>query len=188
MRTLLVVDVQNDFIEGGALGVAGGTRLAEDLDAYLTLRADFRYDRVMASRDVHKPDTSNGGHFSPEPDFNVSFPTHCVSGTPGAEYAFRNLHHVHVNIVKGWDEPAFSALEGVTGQNDRVSDLRWYGDDVHVCGIATDFCVVATVMDLLGAGANVTLLADLCAGVSEDASDVAIGRMVRAGANVAHVL
>lgn len=193
MRTLLVVDVQYDFCEGGALGVEGGLRLAEDLDKFLGRHAGFRYDRVIASRDVHRSDTDNGGHFSDNPDFSVSFPPHCVEGTGGADYAFDLTHLVTHHVVKGNDVPAFSLVEGVVVGNPddpaSPSDLLRFGDKIDVCGIATDFCVRATVLDLLRAGhRDVTVLADLVRGVTPAGSRDALGEMVLAGANVAHVL
>src|SRR6478752_8383751 len=100
-KALFIVDVQNDFTEGGALGVAGGAAVAEGITAFLREHADD-YEVIVASRDWHDADNDNGGHFATddEPDFVQSWPRHCVAGTPGADYhpAFdtsRVTFHVH---------------------------------------------------------------------------------------------
>lgn len=85
VRALLIVDVQNDFTEGGALGVDGGDAVAEGISVHLAERG-CEYALVIASRDWHDADNDNGGHFSAEPDFVDTWPVHCVAGTFGAEY------------------------------------------------------------------------------------------------------
>src|SRR5689334_18459113 len=88
-RALLVVDVQNDFCEGGSLAVAGGLEVGTRISEHLAAHAGD-YDLVVASRDWHTPGSTNQGHFAAdgeEPDFTTTWPVHCVAGTPGAEYA-----------------------------------------------------------------------------------------------------
>jgi len=82
-RALLIVDVQNDFTEGGALAVPGGDAVAAAVSAYLASHA-HDYEVVVASRDWHDADGDNGGHFSATPDYTDSWPVHCVAGTAGA--------------------------------------------------------------------------------------------------------
>src|SRR5436305_12355119 len=77
---LIVVDVQNDFCEGGSLGLPGGAAVAE---AISQRAAEGGYDHVVATRDYH---VDPGDHFSETPDFNTSWPRHCVAGTPGASF------------------------------------------------------------------------------------------------------
>ena len=84
-KALLIVDVQNDFTEGGALGVTGGDAVAEGISSYLAAHAGD-YDAVVASRDWHDADNDNGGHFSESPDFVDSWPVHCVADTEGAAF------------------------------------------------------------------------------------------------------
>ena len=86
-RALFIIDVQNDFTEGGALGVEGGAAVAAHVTEYLAEHGEG-YDLIVASRDWHDPDHDNGGHFATdvEPDFVTTWPEHCVAGTPGAEY------------------------------------------------------------------------------------------------------
>lgn len=185
-RALLIVDVQNDFVEGGSLGVAGGTGVARAITAYLAARAE-RYVAVVASRDWHDPHTSNGGHFAPpgdEPDFDISWPAHCVAGTRGAEYVdeldqSRITHHV----TKGMGEPAYSAFQGGDGSgrtlDELLSGLRVAG--VDVAGIATDYCVRATCLDARIQGLDVRMLDDLVAGVAPESTDRALREMAHAG-------
>ena len=86
-RALLIVDVQNDFTEGGALAVAGGDDVASAVSDFLALHAS-EYDVIVASRDWHDAEGDNGGHFATDaaPDFAGTWPVHCVAGTEGAEY------------------------------------------------------------------------------------------------------
>src|SRR4051794_31984139 len=104
-RALLVIDVQNDFTEGGALGVAGGAAVAEGISGYLAGSTDV-YDVVIASRDWHDGEGDNGGHFATTapPDFVDTWPPHCVAGTAGAEYhpaLDTSLIDVHVRKGQG---------------------------------------------------------------------------------------
>ena len=108
MRGLLIVDVQNDFTEGGALGVDGGTEVARGITRYLHDRASD-YDVVIASRDWHDPDNDNGGHFATgdEPNFVDTWPAHCVAGTFGAEYHPElDIAQIDIHVKKGQGEPA----------------------------------------------------------------------------------
>lgn len=183
MTTLIVVDVQADFCEGGPLACKAGWRTARKISRWI---ASNPYDSVIASRDWHDPDSSNGGHISDEPDFVDTWPQHCVRGTEGSEYAFTNDKQVPItHVVKGLGVPAYSVMEGSYADGfGNVSDLSWDGVDIEVCGIATDYCVKATVLDFLEAGANVTVLEDLCAPVSYEGHEAAIKEMQEAGATI----
>lgn len=199
-RALIIVDVQNDFTEGGALGVDGGGAVAKGVTDLL---ADSGYDLVVASRDWHDADNDNGGHFGPEPDFTTTWPAHCVAGSPGAEYhPALAADAVDVHIRKGQGVPAYSAFEGtaadaitsVTG-DDSTSDaapanlsqvLTAHGvDEVDVAGIATDYCVRATVLDAISDGRKVRVLTGLVAGVAPESSEQALKDMAEAGAELA---
>src|SRR5690606_41827957 len=109
MRALLVVDVQNDFCEGGSLAVEGGSRVASDITRFLQARGDD-YAHIVATRDHH---VDPGDHFSPEPDFVDSWPPHCRAGTPGADFhpelATERFEAV---FSKGDDDAASSSFEG----------------------------------------------------------------------------
>ncbi len=186
-KALFIVDVQNDFTEGGALAVSGGDEVARRITAYLRARAGD-YAVIVASRDWHDADHDNGGHFHPEPDFVDSWPVHCVSGTAGAEYdpeldTAAVTHHVK----KGQGIPAYSLFEGTTDDGERVSELieRHGILDVDVVGLATDHCVRASALDALAHGRRVRILSDLVAGVGAASSSAALAELQGAGAEVA---
>jgi nicotinamidase/pyrazinamidase len=187
-RALLVIDVQNDFTEGGALGVDGGAAAAEAITDYLRAHPD-RYDVVFASRDWHHGDDDNGGHFATdaEPDFVTTWPPHCVSGTPGAEYhPALDASLVDVHVKKGQGVPAYSIFEGTTEDGASFpAELDRLGvTDVDVVGIATDYCVRASALDALAAGRRVTVLEDLVAAVDPVTGAQALVDLASAGAAV----
>ncbi len=187
---LFIIDVQNDFTEGGALGVDGGAAVAAGI-ARLLLEHPGQYDHVFASRDWHDGDNDNGGHFSASPDFVDSWPVHCVSGTVGAEYhaalepAFGNGIDV-IHVKKGQGQPAYSIFEGTTDGGETVQEAleRLGVTGIDVVGIATDYCVLASAVDALAAGYDVRVLTDLVAGVAPQSSTAALQRLATSGAIV----
>ncbi|AMM21763.1 nicotinamidase [Frondihabitans sp. PAMC 28766] len=187
-RGLLIVDVQNDFTEGGALGVDGGAAIASGVTSLLQASAGT-YALVMASRDWHAQTGDNGGHFATmsDPDYVTSWPVHCVEGTPGAAYhPALAVDAIDVNVKKGHGEPAYSLFEGLTDDGRTPADaLRTAGiDEVDVVGIATDHCVRATALDAVHGGLRVRVLSDLVAGVSPEASATALDELRAAGVRV----
>ena len=186
-KALFIVDVQNDFTEGGALGVDGGDAVAERITRFLEAHAS-EYAVIIASRDWHDGDNDNGGHFSSEPDFVDSWPPHCVSGTPGAEYdpgldTTAITHHVK----KGQGKPAYSAFEGSTDDGVTVAHLlEEFGvTEADVTGLTTDYCVRTTALDAIEHGRRVRLFTDLIAGVAEASSEAALAELAHAGAELA---
>ncbi|GAB3633940.1 bifunctional pyrazinamidase/nicotinamidase [Microbacterium shaanxiense] len=185
-RALLIVDVQNDFTEGGALAVVGGDAVASAVSSYLTAQA-ARYDVIVASRDWHEGDSDNGGHFAGDPDYVDTWPEHCVAETPGADYdelfvTDAVTHHVY----KGQGKPAYSMFEGATQEGSSVAAVL-SGRGVlsaDVVGLATDHCVRATVLDAIAHGVNVRVLTDLVAGVGAESSEAALAEMAHAGAEL----
>jgi nicotinamidase/pyrazinamidase len=177
-RALLIVDVQNDFTEGGALGVDGGAAVAQRITDHLAAhRGD--YALIAASRDWHDGDNDNGGHFATEaaPDFTVTWPVHCVAGTPGAEYhPALDASAIDVHVKKGQGRPAYSAFQGVTDDGRSLAEvLAERGvTDLDVVGIATDYCVRASALDALESGERVRVLTDLVAGVAPASSAAAL--------------
>ncbi|GAA3644081.1 bifunctional pyrazinamidase/nicotinamidase [Microbacterium awajiense] len=184
-KALFIVDVQNDFTEGGALGVEGGDAVAAAISQYLADHAD-EYALIVASRDWHDGDNDNGGHFADgEPDFIDSWPVHCVGGTQGAEYdAGLDTAAVTHHVKKGQGEPAYSLFEGVDDEGRTVSELlEQHGVlEIDVTGIATDYCVRASALDALAHGRRVRVLTDLIAGVAAESSDAALAELAHAGA------
>ena len=185
-KALFIVDVQNDFTEGGALGVDGGDAVAERITRFLEAHAG-EYAVIVASRDWHDGDNDNGGHFHPEPDFVDSWPVHCVSGTEGAEYdpgldTAAVTHHVK----KGQGVPAYSLFEGMTDEGVTVAHLlEEHGVvDVDVTGLATDYCVRASALDAIEHGRHVRILTDLVAGVAPESSEASLVELAHAGAEL----
>ncbi|KZE91755.1 isochorismatase family protein [Microbacterium sp. TNHR37B] len=186
-RALFIVDVQNDFTEGGALGVDGGDAVAVGVSRFLVAHRDD-YALVIASRDWHDGDNDNGGHFADgQPDFVDSWPVHCVAGTEGAEYdPGLDTSAVTHHVKKGQGVPAYSLFEGVTDDGETVADLLTaHGvTDVDVTGIATDYCVRASALDAIAHGRHVRVLTDLVAGVAPDSSDAALAELAHSGAEL----
>jgi len=188
-RALFIIDVQNDFTEGGALGVDGGAAVAAGITAHLAEHPG-RYSHVIASRDWHDGGNDNGGHFATAaaPDFVDSWPVHCVAGTPGAEYhPALDTAAIDVHIRKGQGKPAYSIFEGTTDDDRTVAEvIDGLGiDEIDVVGIATDYCVRASALDALAAGRRVTVITDLVAGVAEASSAAALEELETAGASLA---
>lgn len=187
-RALFIVDVQNDFTEGGALGVEGGDAVARGISQFLVTHAED-YAVVIASRDWHDADNDNGGHFATgEPDFVDTWPVHCVAGTEGAEYdPGLDTAPVTHHVKKGQGRPAYSLFEGTTDEGETVAHLLdAHGVvDVDVTGIATDYCVRASALDAIEHGRHVRVLTDLVAGVASESSEAALAELAHAGAELA---
>lgn len=186
---LLIIDVQNDFCEGGSLACQGGAQVAQDVTNYLKSNAS-KYDLVVASRDWHDAENSNGGHFAmqgQEPDWVNSWPVHCVAGTQGAEY-HPNLDSslIDIHVQKGQGKPAYSLFEGTTPEGLPILEvLKESGvTSVDVCGIATDYCVRASALDARKLGLEVQVLSNLITGVAPDSSDAALRELVSSGCKV----
>jgi nicotinamidase/pyrazinamidase len=180
----MIIDVQNDFTEGGALAVAGGTRVAQGISRLL--HESPSYDVVIASRDWHDAEGDNGGHFAlaQDPDFVVTWPVHCVAETPGAAYhPDLDAGAIDVHVIKGMGRPAYSLFEGVTASGEEVVPMldRLGIDEVDVVGLATDYCVRASALDALAAGRAVRVLDDLVAGVAPESSRAALDEIRQAG-------
>ncbi len=179
---LIVVDVQKDFTEGGALGVTGGAQVAADVTAYVADHASA-YDFIVATRDMH---IDPGAHFSDNPDFVDSWPVHCVVGTGGAEF-HPDLQLTRVDAVfdKGNYEAAYSGFEGSTDGVPLDEWLRERGvERVDVVGIATDYCVRATALDAVREGLRTRVLVDLTAGVAPESTERALSEFADAGITV----
>lgn len=178
MRALVIVDVQNDFCEGGSLAVAGGASVACAITALIT--GDHGYDHIVATKDFH---IDPGDHFSDHPDYISSWPRHCVARTPGAEL-HPDLDNAAIEAVflKGAYAAAYSGFEGTADGVGLADWLRSRGiGEVDVVGIATDYCVRATAMDAAASGFTTRVLVDLTAGVAADSTAAALAAMRGAG-------
>ncbi|GAB3564670.1 isochorismatase family protein [Spelaeicoccus albus] len=206
-RALVVVDVQNDFCEGGALGVDGGSGAAARI---AELVAGGGYDRVAATKDWH---IDPGAHFSDDPDYVTSWPVHCRAGTPGADFheALADARFDAV-FLKGQYSDGYSGFDAAAASADVGG--RWAEDDaapagavnaepadtgpaeagipplagwlagadvVDVVGLATDHCVRATALDAVRHDFRVRVLLQYCAGVSPATIDAALAELKSAG-------
>jgi nicotinamidase/pyrazinamidase len=181
VRALIIVDVQNDFCEGGSLAVSGGASVAGRISDLLAT-AGFEY--VVATQDYH---IDPGSHFSSHPDYAATWPPHCVADTAGAEF-HPNLDTEAIEAVfrKGAHEAAYSGFEGTSGDGTGLAEwLRECGiDSVDIVGIATDYCVRATALDSVALGFETQVLLGLTAGVAADSSERAVSEMRAAGVRV----
>jgi nicotinamidase/pyrazinamidase len=177
---LIVVDVQNDFCEGGSLAVTGGAAVAAGIGG---LAGSGGYDHVIASRDVH---VDPGNHFGDTPDYVTSWPVHCVTGTPGASFhPALDVTPIEAVFDKGAYTSAYSGFEG-SDRGETGTPLReWLHargvEHLHVVGLATDHCVRATALDAARHGFTTTVLLEHCAGVAPDTTARALDEMRAAG-------
>lgn len=189
-RALIVVDVQNDFCEGGSLAVAGGAEVAHRIGQLL---------HHWTEQDVHAPDYAAavatqdhhidpGDHFSDAPDFHDSWPPHCVVGTDGVAF-HPNLDPQPFDAIfrKGEYVAAYSGFEGTNQAGTGLAPWLRSREitDVDVCGLATDHCVRATALDARREGFGVRLLTDLCAGVAPETTANALRELDGAGVRMA---
>jgi nicotinamidase/pyrazinamidase len=179
----IIVDVQNDFCEGGSLAVEGGGEVARRISQHVGPRRDD-YVAVVATRDYHE---DPGDHFSDDPDFVHSWPAHCVVGTAGASF-HPDLDIVTVDEVftKGRHDAAYSGFEGVDRRSAPLADFLRQHDvgRVEIGGLATDHCVKATALDAAREGFDTVVLRDLTAGVAEQTTRAAIDEMRDAGVTI----
>ena len=181
-KALIIVDVQNDFCEGGSLAVPGGAEVAFRVGELLHRwqqadEPDREYDVIVATRDHH---IDPGDHFSDDPDFVESWPVHCVVGTEGAAF-HPNLDPQPFDAIflKGEHEAAYSGFEGKEPGGATLTQwLRTHGvTAVDVCGIATDYCVRATALDAQRDGFATRVLTEYVAGVAPTTTDSALVEM-----------
>jgi nicotinamidase/pyrazinamidase len=205
-RALIIVDVQNDFCEGGSLAVQGGAAVAGAISEYVDAHHN-EFDHIVATQDWH---IDPGSHFSDTPDFKDSWPPHCVAGTRGAElHPDLDTEYIQAYFQKGQYAAAYSGFEGLLVPEDAVptgerqpggADTSRFApdedaiglddwlqshdvEDVVVVGIATDYCVRATSLDAVQAGYSVTVIRSLTAGIAEDLEE-AVAEMELGGVDV----
>ena len=178
-RALIVVDVQNDFCEGGSLAVAGGASVASSISGLLADGGPW--DHVVATKDYH---IDPGAHFGNPPDYVDSWPVHCVVGTAGVDFhPDLMVDRVEAVFTKGEHAAAYSGFEGSAESG--VGLAAWLRErgvtEVDVVGIATDHCVRATALDAAREGFQTTVLLDHTAGVARSTVDTALASLEAAG-------
>jgi nicotinamidase/pyrazinamidase len=178
-RALVVVDVQNDFCEGGSLAVSGGAAVAAAITEHVRTSAG-EYAHVVATRDHH---IDPGSHFAEQPDFLDSWPAHCVVGTGGVElHPALDREPLEAIFDKGEHAAAYSGFEARAAGTPLADWLRERGvDAVDVVGIATDHCVRATALDAVAEGFRTRVLLGLTAGVADGTTEAALEQLRTAG-------
>ncbi len=181
-RALVIVDVQNDFCEGGSLAVTGGAAVAEAISSWVLEQRD-RYAAVVATADWHE---DPGPHFGDPPDYVDSWPVHCLAGTVGADFhpaIAGTVEGSDAVFRKGRDRAAYSGFEGSTPSGAGLADWLQQRriEAVDVVGIATDHCVRATALDAVAEGLRARVLLDLTAGVARATTEQALEQLRDAG-------
>lgn len=193
-RALLIIDVQNDFCEGGSLAVTGGAAVAAGIAADLAARSGD-YLHIVTTQDWH---IDPGTHFSDAPDFVDSWPVHCVAGTAGADLhpnLAPALDHVGARFRKGRFAAAYSGFEArlaTEGEAVESASGALLGDwlstagvtAVDIVGIATDFCVRATALDAVAQGLDTTVILPLTAAVHRESVAEVVAGLQAAGVTV----
>lgn len=153
-RALIVVDIQRDFCEGGALACEGGLAVAEKVKSYID-SGQRQYDQYVASADWH---ISPGEHFE-------KWPVHCVAGSVGAEFVppLNDADLFDHIVFKGEFSDGYSAFESYLDEFLKAKEIT----HVDVVGIAGDFCVKATALDAVNLGYETSVIRDLVANVKE---------------------
>lgn len=182
-NALLIVDLQNDFLPGGALSVPHGDEIIPVVNALAALP----FDTVVASRDSHPadhasfasryPDKEPGGTVSIEGYEQILWPDHCVESTPGAQFAGGwDLSRVNQEFLKGVDRAHDSYSAFFDNHHKRGTGLHDYLQeqditDLYVVGLATDYCVRYTVEDACKLGYRVHVVTDGCRGIDLEEND-----------------
>ena len=185
-NTLIIVDVQNDFCEGGSLAVTGGIAVSERIKK---LVEQTKYDVIIATRDWH---INPGTHWAETPDYVDTWPVHCEAGTEGAELrpaikeALEATKSYVYYVNKGQYKAAYSGFEGATEDDKTISQILFVHNvySVDVVGIATDHCVKATASDSFDNGFSTTVLTNYIAGVGEDTSKAALQLLEEKGITI----
>ncbi|GAA2030200.1 isochorismatase family protein [Yaniella flava] len=207
MHALIIVDIQQDFCEGGTLAVEGGAQTAALVTEYIN-QCGHKFDVIATTRDWH---IDPGPHFSQTPDFENTWPVHCVAGTQGAElHEDLDTESVVAEFLKGQYNDGYSGFDAVLGEPDMIrsqdgmagpygataaaaaaSDdnaitlddwLREHDvEQITIVGLATDHCVRATAVDACDAGYEVKVVTNLTAGVSEATIDAGLDEMEDVG-------
>jgi nicotinamidase/pyrazinamidase len=184
VRGLIVVDIQNDFCEGGSLEVSGGGEVARRVSRFLAEHGS-EYASVIVSRDWH---IDPNDHFAASPDYVDTWPVHCVAGGEGASFhPDLDLTVVDTIVSKGAYEAAYSAFDGTDEAGRPLYELLLGRGitEVDVVGIATDHCVRATALDAARAGLATRVLLSLCVGVAPETTAVALTQLASAGVELA---
>jgi nicotinamidase/pyrazinamidase len=197
MDALLVVDVQNDFLPGGALAVPEGDKVIPVINRLLD-----GFDLILATQDWHPANhasfaANHPGHKPGEViDLNgipqVLWPVHCVQGTSGAAFSTQLRTDRFARVFQKGIDPEIDSYSGFfdngrkrsTGLSEYLRDRKV--DELFICGLATDYCVKFSALDSISAGIRTRVIVDACRGVNLRPGDsaAAIAEMREAGAKI----
>ena len=184
-RALLVIDVQNDFCEGGSLAVDGGAAVAASITELLADASNAdRWHSVVVTRDWHVDPGDHWATGDDAPNFVDTWPVHCKADTHGAKFHADLQIEPDEIFSKGRTAACYSGFEG-SADSDNTTLEAWLKQRnvtaVDVVGLATDHCVRATALDAVTAGFDTAVLLAHCAGVAAETTADALVEMANAG-------
>jgi nicotinamidase/pyrazinamidase len=183
-NALLVVDLQNDFLEGGSIPVPGGTQVAAQVSRHIRhFRSEYAF--VVATRDVHEDPAD---HFSDKPDYITTWPKHGLIGSRGATLCTPIFNLVREKIIqvvvdKGRHAGAASAFEAQDVRGHMLVDVlrEQRVDHIDICGLITEYCIRESALDARKHEFQVRVLVNLCGAASPDNAQRAFEDMKTAG-------
>lgn len=196
MKTLIIVDVQQDFLPGGSLGVPHGDEIVPVINELIS-----SFDHILATKDWHPKghisfasshDKPVGALIQVYGSHQILWPDHCVQDTPDADFA-KGLETGRIESVfkKGVDPKVDSYSAFFDHSKKRSTGLEAYLREhrlnrLYFVGLATDYCVLYSVLDALNLGFNVTVVRDACRAINLDPNDEekSISAMKLAGAKI----
>jgi nicotinamidase/pyrazinamidase len=193
MKALLIVDIQNDFLEEGALGVTGGNKIID-----LINQLQDQFELIVASKDWHPKNHISFASTHQKQVFDVVtvdgepqvlWPPHCIQDTHGAEFSPKlNVERIEKVFFKGVDPLTDSYSAFFDNKRERQTGLALYlklrkVDEIFIVGLTTDYCVRYSALDAVSLGLKVTVYLDACVGVNLHPGDEekALSEMERAG-------
>lgn len=180
---LVIVDVQNDFCEGGALPVSGGNAVAEAIADFVET-SGHNYNLILFTADWHtSPPSSNGAPVPDSPDFIDPWPAHCIKNTRGAAFhdAIGRIPKYREDIFRKSQEHAnYSGLHGINSNGDTLAEVLKFSEIKHVdiVGIAGEFCIKYTALDCVAEGFVVSVLPRMVASIGGAATTAAVVQII----------
>ncbi len=198
MKTLIITDVQQDFLPGGALGVPKGDEIISVINGFIPY-----FERVVATKDWHPPEHVSfaskhgkrvGEFIQVQGGAQILWPDHCVQDSAGSEIASGlNQSRIEAIFHKGIDLHVDSYSAFFDHSRQRSTGLEEYLraeklNHLYFVGLATDYCVLYSVLDALDLGFEVTVIRDACRAINLDPEDEekSLSRMAEKGAKIVY--